>query len=139
MFIKVEYLWNERIRTSQRVWNHFNVGKWGYNIVNDQNIRNQSLQFHLSQIAINGKIHNRTRVIQLNGFCSNYPYTDGIIFFLKKLFVGFFLCVVLHQITKKSYFPKHFCALPFFFQTLQICYICPLYETTYIFPILEKL
>ena len=118
MFIKIEYLWNERIRTSQRVWNHFYVGKWGYNIVNDQNIRNQSLQFHLSQIAINGKIHNRTRVIQLNGFCSNYPYTDGIIFFLKKIVCGFFFVRCFAPNNEKVFFPKTFLCTSVFFSNV---------------------
>ena len=61
MFVKIKSNWMERI--SKDVWNHFNFGKWSSNIENDQNLRNQSLQFHLSQIAINCQIHNKARMI----------------------------------------------------------------------------
>ena len=45
MFLKIESNWMERV--SKGVWNHFKFGKWSCSIGNDQNLRNQSGQFHL--------------------------------------------------------------------------------------------
>ena len=41
-------------------------------IRNNQYLQNQSLKFHLSQIAINCKIQNETRLIKWNGFRRHY-------------------------------------------------------------------
>ena len=66
LFLKIESSWMERI--IEGVWNHFNFEKRSYYIGNDQYLRNQSVQFHLQQIATNCKIQNRTRIFQLNRF-----------------------------------------------------------------------
>ena len=57
MFVQIESDWMKRIQ--KRVWNHCNFGRWICCIRNDQYRGNQSLEFHLSQTAIDCKIYNR--------------------------------------------------------------------------------